>query len=96
MTFLWVGAALVAFALAVWALVEKIRKARQPAENLTLWQREVDAKLDRDKRRIEGLEEGQKAICRGVLALLNHELHNGNTDELEQAQAKISDYLINR
>lgn len=27
-TFLWVGAALIAFTLSIWALVEKIKKAR--------------------------------------------------------------------
>jgi hypothetical protein len=31
-----------------------------------------------------------------VLALLNHALHNGNTDELENAQKGINDYLIDR
>ena len=37
-TFLWVGAALVAFALAVWALVDRIKKQSE-------WKNEVNAKL---------------------------------------------------
>ena len=89
MTFLWVGAALVAFALAVWGLVDKIRKVGKERE-------ETRRMLDNDNRRINSLEEGQRAVCRGVLALLNHELHNGNTDEMEAAQAGINTYLINR
>ena len=89
MTFLWVGVARVAFALAVWGLVDKIRKVGKERE-------ETRRMLDNDNRRINSLEEGQRAVCRGVLALLNHELHNGNTDEMEAAQAGINTYLINR
>lgn len=57
--------------------------------------------IDRHTRQIEaltsrsdGYDEGIKALLRGVLALLNHALHNGNTDELEHAQHGINDYLI--
>lgn len=95
-TFLWVLAALVAFTLALWSLADKVKNAHKPAENAAEWRRSVDEKLSNDKERIDGLEEGQRAICRGVLALLNHELHNGNSDEMEKAQAGINNYLIER
>ena len=71
---------------------------------------EIDNKLSNDKARIDehtrqlndltsrtdGLENGQKVLCRGVLALLNHELHNGNNDEMEKAQAGMNEYLIEK
>lgn len=71
---------------------------------------EIDRKLANDKatldghtRQIEALatrtngnEDGVKALSRGVLALLNHTLHNGNTDELEHAQQALNDYLIEK
>jgi uncharacterized protein HemX len=71
---------------------------------------EIDKKLANDKatldghtRQIEALatrtngnEDGVKALSRGVLALLNHTLHNGNTDELEHAQQALNDYLIEK
>lgn len=64
---------------------------------------EIDRKLATDKQRIDTLsaktnnnEEGQRVLCRGVLALLNHELHNGNSDEMEKAQQGINDYLIEK
>lgn len=47
-------------------------------------------------KRIDGLETGQKAQCRGVLALLNHELHNGNSDEMEAAKKGMDNYLIEK
>lgn len=71
---------------------------------------EIDRKLANDKAtidshtrqiealasRTDGLENGQKVLCRGVLALLNHELHNGNNDEMEKAQAGMNEYLIEK
>ena len=89
MTFLWVGAALVAFALAVWALVDRIKKQAE-------WKNEVNAKLSKDKGRIDGLEEGQKVICRGILALLSHEINGNSVDKLKNAQQGITDYLIEK
>ena len=88
-TFLWVGAALVAFALAVWALVDRIKKQSE-------WKNEVNAKLSKDKGRIDGLEEGQKVICRGILALLSHEINGNSVDKLKNAQQGITDYLIEK
>lgn len=59
--------------------------------------------IDRHTRQIESLtgradgnDDGIKALSRGVLALLNHALHNGNNDELEKAQQGINDYLIEK
>lgn len=52
--------------------------------------------LDTLEKRADGTDDGIRAINRGVLALLNHALHNGNTDELEEAQKGINDYLINK
>ena len=94
--FLWVAAVLVAFALGVWGLIDKIKAARKPAENTAQWMRETNEKLDRDKRRIDSLEEGNKAICRGVLALLNHEITGNSVDKLKDAQSNMTEYLINR
>lgn len=47
-------------------------------------------------KRVDSLETGQKAQCRGILALLNHELHNGNSDEMEAAKKGMDNYLIER
>ena len=96
LTFLWVGAALIAFALSIWALVEKIKKARQPALDAAQWRRETDAKLDRDKKRIDSLEDGNKVLLRGILAMLNHEITGNSVDKLKAAQDEITKYLITK
>lgn len=63
---------------------------------MAAWRRATDQKLDMDKKRIDSLEEGQKAICRGVLALLNHEITGNSVDKLKDAQSNMTEYLINR
>lgn len=96
MTFLWVAAALVAFTLAVWGLIEKIKKARQPATEAEQWRRYTDAKLDKDKQRIDSLEEGNKVLMRGILAMLGHEITGNSVDKLKAAQEEITKYLISK
>jgi len=61
------------------------------------------ATIDRQARQIEALtgradgnDEGIKALSRGVLALLNHALHNGNNDEMEEAKRVMDNYLIEK
>ena len=95
-TFLWVAAAIVAFVIALWNLADKIKAARRPNEELRLWQAETDAKLDRDKKRLDTLEEGQRTLCRGILALLSHEINGNSIDKLKDAQIDLTNYLIER
>lgn len=45
---------------------------------------------------IADLREGQRVMCVAVMALLNHDLHNGNSDEMNRALNGLNDYLINR
>ena len=95
-TFLWVAAAIVAFVIALWNLADKIKAARRPNEELRRWQAETDAKLDRDKKRLDTLEEGQRTLCRGILALLSHEINGNSIDKLKDAQIDLTNYLIER
>ena len=45
---------------------------------------------------INDLKEGQRVLCVAVMALLNHDLHNGNSDEMSAALNGLNNYLINR
>ena len=89
MTFLIVAAALIGFVLLIWQLADKIRAAGKPARELAKWRQETDDRL-------EDSESGQKVICRGILALLSHEINGNSVDKLKKAQADITDYLIDR
>lgn len=45
---------------------------------------------------IDDLREGQKVLCVACMAMLNHDLHNGNSDEMKKALGHLNSYLINR
>ena len=47
-------------------------------------------------KKSEKAEEGQKALCRGVLALLSHGINGNSADKLKSAQEIINDYLIQK
>lgn len=95
-TFLVVAAVLVGFVLAVWGLIDKIKSARKPKDDLAQWQRETDTKLNQDKSRLDSLEDGQRVMLRGVNALISHEINGNSTDKLLRSQQEILDYLIDK
>lgn len=76
--------------------VDVIKGWRKPAktneERLTL----CESKLAADNKRLENLEVGNKALCRGMLALLSHEINGNSIDKLKEAQAGINNYLIEK
>ena len=69
---------------------------------------EIDRKLAADKEAIElhtsqlnahegrvrKLEEGNKALCHGIFALLNHEVTGNSIDKLKKAENAMKNYLI--
>ena len=89
-------------------LAEEISK--KVLEKLEPRFQEIDRKLNNDKVRLDDqaqrlaalgsrndtLEAGQKAMCRGVLALLSHEINGNSTDKLREAQSDINDFLIEK
>lgn len=82
-------------------------RRRKPTESARM---DVLEMLANDKRRLDAheeainsirgkqrsLEEGQRAVCAGVMALLEHELHNGNSEQMEKASEDINTYLLNK
>jgi len=88
-SFLIVAVVLVGLILTIWSLIDKIRNASKPAKELAQWRKDTDA-------RIKNTEDGQKVICRGILALLSHEINGNSTDKLKASQTEITNYLIDR
>lgn len=83
---------------------EAMRKLKRPQEKkediLESRQSECAKMFDRDfkrlnehSERIEAVEETTRVLCTGMHALLEHELHNGNADEMRQASAALFDHL---
>lgn len=64
---------------------------------------EHDQTLDRITRTLESVDanirdmrEGFTCLARGTIASLNHQMHNGNGDEMERAARELNDYLTAR
>lgn len=64
---------------------------------------EAERRLSSVEKRLTPLEESEKeqsldiqVLMSGVLALLDHELHNGNEDQMRDARKQIETRLIKR
>lgn len=93
--------------VAIGKTLDTIRSWRRPsvtqAQQYADWFRADKERLDGHEARLQALErsmadtkDGQRAMMQGVMALLDHELHNGNADQMEKASKGISQYLMNR
>lgn len=94
--FVIVLVALLAFIVLVGNVVKTIKEWRKPGMSETEWRRDVDDKLDKDNKRIASLEEGNKVICKALMALLSHEINGNSNDKLQKALSDLNDYLIEK
>lgn len=91
-----VAMAILAFIVLLGNVIKVFKDFRKPHETFEEWQASVDKKLGNDNERIESIEEANKVICRGILALLSHEINGNSIDKLKSSQQEITDYLIDR
>lgn len=54
---------------------------------------EQQEELDRQKHEINTLKESARVQSAALMALLDHELHNGNADQMQKARDDIMKYL---
>ena len=94
--FVIVLVALLAFLVLLGNVIKTIKDWRKPGMTEAEWRRDVDEKLGKDNKRIASLEEGNKVICRALIALLSHEINGNANDKLVKALAELNDYLIER
>lgn len=73
--------------------IDIIKKWRAPTTD-------TEKKLASDKKRlddhdeaIKDLRESNQVICSALLAILDHELHNGNGDQMQRARDEMMAYL---
>jgi hypothetical protein len=86
---------------------EKIGKAIQTAKAPNVKQderldkvekhlEEVDNFLAIDKKRLDSLDEGNRATQRALLALLDHGIDGNNIEQMQHAKEALQNHLINR
>lgn len=87
--------------------VEKIAKAVHIAKAPNIQQNErldemerhlaeVDSLLARDKKRLDSIDEGNRATQRALLALLDHGIDGNNITQMQHAKEELQNHLINR
>ena len=94
--FIIVLLALCAFFVLCGNVAKAYKELRKPAEDVQAWRREVDKKLASDNDRLKAMEDGNKVLVRGILALISHEINGNSDDKLKASQAEIQNYLIER
>lgn len=91
-----VAIAIMGFIVLVGNVVKVIKEWRKPGMSEAEWRRDVDQKLDNDNKRIASLEDGNKVVCKALIAMLSHEINGNSTEKLKKAMSDLQDYLIER
>ena len=94
--FVIVAVAILAFIVLLGNAWKTIREWRKPGMSEAEWRKEVDDTLKKDDERIGSLEEGNKAICKALIALMSHEINGNSKDKLTAAMDELNEYLIER
>lgn len=94
--FVIVAVAVLAFIVLMGNVIKTIKEWRKPSMSEAEWRRSVDSKLGSDNERIKQLEDGNKVICRALVAILSHEINGNSRDKLQSALTGLQDYLIER
>ena len=55
-----------------------------------------DGRISALEKGLQKTQEGQRVTMEGVMALLEHELHNGNSQQMEDASRKIQAHLLSK
>lgn len=109
-TFESVGVVILALAGAISAIggavkmiVDGVKAVKAPNKNQDnrLDAAEKDIKdirviLDKDKKRLDNLDDGNRVTQRALIALLGHGLDGNNQKQMQAAKEELESYLINR
>lgn len=75
---------------------EKLRKPSVDSrDDVSAMLRKDKDRLDVHATQIKSLRDANKIQFAALIALLDHELHNGNADQMQQARDDLKNYLIN-
>ena len=91
-----VALAVMAFIVLLGNVIKTFANWKKPHDDMEKWRQDVDQKLTNDNARLEVLEGGNRVICRGILAMLSHEINGNSNDKLIASQAEITNYLIDK
>ena len=91
-----VAIAIMGFIVLLGNVIKVIKDWSKPGMSERDWKRDVDADIKDHKERIEALEEGNKIICKALMAMMSHEINGNSIDKLQKAYDAMNEYLIDR
>ena len=91
-----VAIAVMGFIVLLGNVIKVIKEWRKPGVSEAEWRGEVDRTLSSNSERIASLEDGNKVICRALIAMLSHEINGNSVDKLQKAMTDLQEYLIER
>lgn len=91
-----VAIAVMGFIVLLGNVIKVIKEWRKPGVSEAEWRGEVDRTLGDNNNRIASLEDGNKVICRALIAMLSHEINGNSVDKLQKAMTDLQEYLIER
>jgi len=91
-----VAIALMGFVVLLGNVIKTVKEWGKPKVNEAEWKREVDATLKDNSERIDSLEEGNKVICKALMAMMSHEINGNSIDKLQKAYDAMNEYLIEK
>lgn len=103
-------ASIITLSQAVTIVVNAVKKLKEPETVQNAKLEEISKKIDvmdarfkvheeyfdKDNRRINAIEEGNRITQRAILALMSHAIDGNNTKQLTEAKEALNDYLINK
>lgn len=101
--FLWFCGAICTVAAAAAVLYKAATKAKEPErvqnERLDALEKTVgkfETYFDRDKKRLDSLDEGNRVTQQALLALMSHAINGNDVEKLTRAKDDLESYLINK
>ena len=99
----WICGAICTMSAALAVICGVFKKAKEPEniQNGRLDQLEAQVKkfaeyLDRDNKRLNAVDEGNRITQRALLALMSHAINGNDVDELVKAKKSLENYLIDK
>ena len=74
--------------------IDIIKKWRAPATDTAQKLANDKDRLDNHEQAIQDLQESSRVQCAALVALLDHELHNGNKEQMEGARDDLLKHLM--
>ena len=100
---LWICGAVCTISAAVAVIIKAVAKAQEPEavqnQRLDALEKKVDKLaeyLDRDNRRLNAVDEGNRITQQALLALMSHAINGNDIEKLTRAKDDLENYLINK